>query len=117
MLNEKIQQALNDQINAELQAYYTYLSMSAYFQDQNLRGFAAWVRHHSDEEMVHAMKIYDFVNDRRGRVKLQPIAQPKTTWESAQEVFEDALADGDTIYAVIRGSAKNNNGKGSTVYR
>lgn len=91
MLTEKMQKALNDQLNAELTAYYTYLSVSAYFQDQNLRGFAAWMRNHSDEEMVHAMKIYDFINERRGRVQLQPIPQPKIEWGSTLEAFEDAL--------------------------
>ncbi len=91
MLTEKMQQALNDQVNAELQAYYTYLSVSAYFEDQNLRGFAGWMRTHSDEEMVHAMKILDFIHSRRGRVKLQLIPQPKTEWGSALEAFQDAL--------------------------
>jgi ferritin len=91
MLTEKIQQALNDQLNAELTAYYTYLSVSAYFEDQNLKGFAAWMRNHSDEEMMHAMKFYDFINSRRGRVKLQAIPQPKNEWGSALEAFEDAL--------------------------
>jgi ferritin len=92
MLSKKMQKALNDQLNAELSAYYTYLSMSAYFEDQNLRGFAAWMRHHSDEEMVHAMKIYDFINERRGRVNLLMIAQPKTEWDASLAAFEDALA-------------------------
>ncbi|HLV37046.1 MAG TPA: ferritin [Spirillospora sp.] len=91
MLTAKTQQALNDQLNAELQAYYTYLSMSAYFEDQNLKGFAAWMRNHSNEEMMHAMKIYDFINERRGRVQLQTIPQPRIEWESALEAFEDAL--------------------------
>jgi ferritin len=91
MLTEKMQQALNDQVNAELQAYYTYLSVSAWFEDQNLRGFAAWMRTHSDEEMMHAMKIFDFIHSRRGRVKLQPIPQPRTEWGSPLEAFEDAL--------------------------
>jgi ferritin len=91
MLTEKMQQALNDQVNAELQAYYTYLSVSAYFEDQNLRGFASWMRTHSDEEMVHAMKILDFIHSRRGRVMLQSIPQPKTEWGSALEAFQDAL--------------------------
>ena len=91
MLSEKMQQALNDQVNAELNAYYTYLSMSAYFEDQNLKGFATWMRKHSDEEMVHAMKIYDFINERRGRVRLQPIAQPSNDWDTPLAAFEDAL--------------------------
>jgi ferritin len=91
MLTEKMQQALNDQINAELSAYYTYLSMSAYFTDQDLNGFAHWMRIHSNEEMMHAMKLYDFVNNRRGRVLLQPIAGPPTHWGSALDAFESAL--------------------------
>ena len=101
MLTEKMQQALNNHINAELSAYYTYLSMSAYFEDQNLRGFAAWMRRHSDEEMMHAMKFYDFVNDRRGRVRLQPIAQPPTDWDSALAAFEDALHEEKQVTQLI----------------
>ncbi len=91
MLTETMQKALNDHLNAELTAYYTYLSVSAYFEDQDLRGFAAWMRTHSDEEMVHAMKVYDFINERRGRVKLQSIVQPPTEWDSPLDAFEDAF--------------------------
>lgn len=91
MLSEKVQAALNAQINAELGAYYTYLSMAAYFEDQNLSGFAAWMRNHSDEEMMHAMKIYDFIHERRGRVQLQAIAGPETEWETPLAAFEDAM--------------------------
>lgn len=101
MLSEKMQQALNDQLNAELNAYYTYLSMSAYFEDQNLRGFAAWMRNHSDEEMMHAMKIYDFINERRGRVTLQPISQPKNNWDASLAAFEDALDHEKHVTALI----------------
>lgn len=91
MFKEKVQQALNDQVNAELSAYYTYLSMAAYFYAENLPGFAAWMRHHAEEEEFHAMKIYDFINERGGKVVLQPIAGPKTTWETPLEAFEDAF--------------------------
>lgn len=91
MLSEKMQQALNDQINAELSSYYTYLSMSAYFTDQDLNGFAHWVRIHANEEMMHAMKLYDFVHSRRGRVLLQAIPGPTTHWGSSLDAFESAL--------------------------
>ena len=101
MISKKMQQALNDQLNAELYAYYTYLSMSAYFEDHNLRGFAAWMRTHSDEEMVHAMKFYDFINERRGRVQLRAIEAPKTDWQSALEAFEDALKHEQHVTALI----------------
>ena len=106
MLSPKIQSALNAQINAELHAFYTYLSMSAYFTAENFPGFAAWMRHHSDEEMVHAMKIYDFVNDRRGVVKLAAIGDPRTEWGSPLEVFEDALKHEQHVTALINNLVK-----------
>ena len=91
MLSEKMQAALNDQINAELSAYYTYLSMAAYFEAENLSGFAAWMHNHASEEQTHAMKIFDFVNERGGRVQLQAISGPETDWDNTLTVFEDAL--------------------------
>ncbi|PJF23108.1 MAG: ferritin [Phototrophicales bacterium] len=91
MLSDKMQAALNDQINMELRAYYTYLSMSAYFQDSGLPGFAAWMFHHAEEEMTHAMKLYDYIHVRRGKVKLQAIPEPPHTWDSPLAAFEDAF--------------------------
>jgi ferritin len=90
MLNAKTQDALNRQINAELYSSYLYLSMSAYFEAESLKGMAHWMRVQADEEHTHAMKLYDFVNDRGGRVLLSEIAGPATEWKSPLEVFEDA---------------------------
>lgn len=106
MLSPKILDALNAQINAELHAFYTYLSMSAYFTAENFPGFAAWMRHHSDEEMVHAMKLYDFINDRRGAVKLTAIGNPRTEWANPLEVFEDALKHEQHVTALINNLVK-----------
>jgi len=91
MLNERVENALNDQINMELTAFYTYLSMSAYFEDAGFQGFATWMRHHADEEMMHAMKIYDWVHTRRGKVKLATIGAPSSSWDSPLAAFEDAF--------------------------
>ena len=91
MLNEVMEQALNEQINAELGAYYTYLSMSAWFEHRDLRGFAAWMRRHAEEEQAHAMKIFDYIDERDGRVLLQALAQPPTEWDSPLDVFQDAM--------------------------
>ncbi len=91
MLSEKMQAALNDQINMEMSAYYTYLSMSAHLGAEGMPGFAAWMRHHAEEEMMHAMKIYDYINTRRGRVELKALAQPKNQWDSPLAAFEDAF--------------------------
>ena len=88
MLNKKMQEAINSQINAEIYSSYLYLSMSAYFESINLSGFASWMRAQAQEEMVHAMKFYDYVNERGGRVILGPIDAPPSEWESAVSVFD-----------------------------
>jgi len=92
MISKKIEDALNDQINAEMYSAYLYLSMVAYFESVNLAGFATWMRAQAQEEMVHAMKIYDFVNERGGRVLLKSIDAPTTEWDSPLAAFEAAYA-------------------------
>ena len=82
MLNNDMEKALNAQVNAEMYSAYLYLSMSAYFQSKSLGGFASWMRVQAQEEMVHAMKLYDFINERGGRVILEPIEAPPTEWDS-----------------------------------
>jgi hypothetical protein len=79
MLSKRLEKALNDQIVRELESAYIYLSMCAYFEAQNLRGMAHWMRLQAQEELKHAMKIFDFVNDRGGRVELGPIAKPQSS--------------------------------------
>jgi ferritin len=91
MLSKKMEAALNNQINAEVLASYQYLAMAAYFEAQNLLGFAHWMHIQSQEETTHAMKFYNYINDRRGRVLLQAVAEPKTEWDSPLGVFEAAL--------------------------
>jgi len=88
MLNNDMEKALNAQVNAEMYSAYLYLSMSAYFQSKSLGGFASWMRVQAQEEMVHAMKLYDFINERGGRVILAPIEAPPTEWNSPLATFE-----------------------------
>ncbi len=90
MLSEKILEALNEQINAEFYSAYLYLAMSAYFEAKNLKGFANWMRVQAQEETTHAMRIYDYVVERGGRVKLMVIEQPPAEWSSPLEAFEAA---------------------------
>ena len=91
MLSEKMQEALNGQLNAELYSSYLYLSMAAYFQEINLGGFANWMRVQAQEELTHAMKFYNFINGRGGRVLLKSIEGPPTEWKSVLNVFEATL--------------------------
>ncbi len=89
-MNERIEKALNDQINEELSSYYIYLSMEAYFESESLDGFATWMDLQAKEEMEHAMRIFRYLIDRGARVKLQSIEEPKADWNSPLEAFEDA---------------------------
>ena len=91
MLNKKIESAINDQIQRELASAYIYLSMAAYFDANTLPGFANWMRMQFHEEQAHALKFFDFVYDRGGTVKLQPIEGPPIEFESPIEVFEITL--------------------------
>ncbi|ADO76946.1 ferritin [Halanaerobium praevalens] len=101
MLKESIAKALNQQINAELYSAYLYQSMAAYFEDKSLAGFANWMDLQAEEEMAHARKIYDFVNERGGRVILEGIEKPKSSWESQLDVFKESLAHEEKITAMI----------------
>lgn len=82
MLSPKMLAALNAQINAEYYSAYLYLSMAAYAESINLKGLANWFRIQMQEEMVHALRFFDFVNSRRGRVELKPVEGPPTKWDS-----------------------------------
>lgn len=90
MIQEKMQTALNDQINAEFFSAYLYLAMAAYFEDQNLSGCAHWMELQYQEESEHAMKIYKYINDRGGRVQLNAMEKPQAEWDSPMAVFEAA---------------------------
>jgi ferritin len=90
MISDKMQKALNDQINAELFSSYLYLSMVAYLETENWSGLAGWMKVQSQEEYGHAMKLFKYLNDVDGKVVLEVIEKPKLEWKSAQEVFEEA---------------------------
>ena len=91
MLSKTMQDAINEQIKNELYSAYLYLSMSAYCETNSLPGFARWMRAQSQEEVEHAMKFFDFVNERGGRVVLQAIDQPPLEFESPRAIFEQSL--------------------------
>ncbi|MGE3166633.1 MAG: ferritin [Planctomycetota bacterium] len=91
MLSKSIEGAINDQINHEFSSAYVYLSMSAFFDRMSYPGFAHWARIQSQEEVVHAMKLFDYLNDRGGRVALKAITEPQSDFSSVVAVFEHAL--------------------------
>lgn len=101
MLGEAIQDEMNEQIKNEFFSSYQYLSMAAYCETANLPGFAHWMRTQAREELEHAMKFYDFVLERDGRIELKAIDQPKIEFGSPLEVFEGALEHERQVTAMI----------------
>jgi ferritin len=89
-LNKEVETALNKQINAEFWSAFLYLSMSAWFENQGLKGFANWMRIQYLEENTHALKIHDFVLNRAGKVYLKPIAAVETEWKGTLDILKVA---------------------------
>ena len=92
MLGKKMEKKLNEQVNREFYASYLYLSMAAYFDSLNLSGFAQWMRIQTQEELVHAMKIFDYIQERGGVVTLEAIDKPSAKLSSPLSAFEAAYA-------------------------
>jgi ferritin len=101
MISQKMRDALNEQVNAELYSAYMYLSMSAYFESVSLPGFANWMKIQAQEETGHAMKIYDFVIERAGRVTLKAIEAPPAQWKSPLDVFEATFKHEQKVTGLI----------------
>ncbi len=103
MLNKKIQDALNGQVNAELYSSYLYLSMSAHCSDIGLDGFANWMRVQAQEELSHAMKIYDFIVERGGKAIMAAIDAPPLEWKSPLDMVEEVLKHEQKVTGLING--------------
>ncbi len=88
-IKDKVTKAINKQINAELYSSYLYLAMAAYFEAKNWPGFGRWMRLQAQEENSHAMKFYDYVLQRGGKVVLDDIKAADAEWKTPLEVFED----------------------------
>jgi len=101
MLSKSMEEAINRQVNRELYSAYLYLGMSAYFSSVNLAGFAKWMRIQAKEERAHAMKFYDYIVARGGKIALLDIEAPKTKWASATKVFEEVYAHEQKVTGMI----------------
>jgi len=112
MLSKKMESALNGQLNAEMFSAYLYLSMAAYFESTNMQGMAKWMKVQAKEEEGHAIRFFDYIVDRGGRVKLAAIEAPETEWASPLAVFEAAYAHEQKVTGMIGELVKMANGDG-----
>ena len=101
MINKKIEDAINAQINAELWSAYLYLSMAMQFEADGHSGIANWFRIQFKEEQAHAEIFINYIVQRGGRVILKPIDAVPTEWSSPLEAFEATLAHEQKVTALI----------------
>jgi ferritin len=101
MLKKSIETALNKQINAELWSAYLYLSMASYFESMTLKGFATWMWVQTREEVTHAMRLYNHVIERGGRVTLDAIARVPATWKSPLDAFQETYKHEQKVTSLI----------------
>ena len=101
MLSKKMEKALNAQVNAEFYSSYLYLSMAADFGAKNLEGFASWMQIQAQEEWGHGMKIYNYILEKGGKVKLEAIEAPQTSWNSPLAAFEATFKHEQHVTSLI----------------
>lgn len=103
MLSERMQKAINEQINAELYSSYMYAAMSMYFETVDMSGAGGWMNAQAGEELVHAKKLMDYVNERGGRVVLEAIEKPPVEWDSVLDAFQAVLKHEEKVSSLING--------------
>lgn len=101
MIKKAVEVALNEQINAEFHSAYLYLSMSAYFNSIGLAGYANWMRIQYQEELAHATRFFDYLNERGGIVKLSPIGEVQVDFSGVVNVFEETLVHEQLVTSLI----------------
>jgi len=102
MPTKTVEAAINDQIAKEFFASHLYLSMAAWFEDQNLPGFANWMRMQTEEERAHAMRLFNYLIEAGGRVRLQAMAAPAVDFQSPLQVMKESLKHEQKVTASIR---------------
>ena len=100
-ITKSISDALNDQINRELESAYIYLAMSTWTNGKNLPGAAGWLRLQWEEEILHATKLIDYISERGGTVSLKAIAKPRATYKDLLDVFRQVLKHEEAVTAAI----------------
>jgi len=103
MISKTMEAALSRQVNREFYSAFLYLGMSSYFESLSMKGFAKWMRIQAREEQVHAMKIFDHIIARGGKVALGDIEAPKGKWASPGKVFEETYAHEQKVTGMING--------------
>ncbi len=101
MLHQKMQDAINQQVNAEYYSAYLYLAMAAKFADLGLSGGTNWMKVQSQEELVHAGMFVDYIIERGGELELADVKAHGKEWTTPLSIFEYALAHEQHVTELI----------------
>lgn len=101
MMTQTMTDTFNEQINRELYSAYLYTSMEHWFMKKGLKGFANWFKVQAGEELDHARKIMDYINERGGRIRLKAISMPDSDWQNILSVFENSLSHEEYVTSEI----------------
>jgi len=101
MLSEKMERAINNQINRELYSAYLYLAMAAYFDSVKLPGFSSWMKVQYQEELSHAMRFLEYMAQKETRVIMLPIEEPPIEWRSPLSAFEEVFKHEQKVTGMI----------------
>jgi len=106
MIHPEVLELLNAQMNKEFYSWYLYLSVSTYFNSQDLEGFEQWTNTQAQEELMHGMKIYNYILERKGNVEFRDIHKPSMTWSSPVEavsaIYEHERSLSQTIHQILK---------------
>ena len=100
-MDERIEKALNGQLNAELYSAYLYWAMAAYLKDEDLPGMANWMENQAKEELNHTVRFYKYIGERGGRVTMEAIERPPDSWDDVLSLFEDVYAHEQKVTSLI----------------
>ncbi len=101
MMTQTMTDTFNEQINRELYSAYLYTSMEHWFMKKGLKGFANWFKVQAGEELNHARKIMDYINERGGRIRLKAVSMPDSDWQNILSVFENSLSHEEYVTSEI----------------
>ena len=106
MIGQRMQDTMNEQIKHETFSAYLYFSMAAYFHAKSLDGMAQWMKAQAQEEFAHALRFFNHINDRGGRIEFQALEKPQMEWDSPLAAFRAALQHEEFITSKINDLAK-----------
>lgn len=111
-IGKKMTDALNGQINEEMFSAYLYFAMAADYESKDWPGVASWMKIQAQEEMGHAFKIYNWINERGGKAVLAAIEKPQESWDTPLDLFQAALKHEQHITACFYDLVKTSREEG-----